>query len=468
MLEQEWRDADALRPDNGRARWLGRAAVARRGRRRSLEPSRRRNARRSPPRMRRATGRVLTTLGGKEFRVGTLGLAHRPTRSRAASCSTTRTRGSRGASSWCRAPGVSGTASVTLSSTGAVGRTHDDRRRHPRVPARRRCRDVARHVQRPHRVRSAHRHGGGRNGARDGRDRRRLAARRSTGGWSAARRRTGTCTRSRPSAGRTPRSRPRSPGGCPRPRAPCRATAAGAPGRTRSCTGRTSRRNEKPIVPAAFTPPTSMNVSRKIPRGPNASPSLRKKISIPGCMKTPFGPSLIRWSSTNRSRNGISVSWVAVTMANGPVSASSLRAFRLISCRSFDGKVLEVRVPGPGERAGTGRRRSGPRSPRPRMPCATAASRQQRRATGDPRGDRAGRRRSSRRRSSRPPRAPRPSAPAPRGARPVPCSRSPRSRRGTAACVPIRSNATAPTCAPSSSSANANRRCSGCSPNSSQ
>ena len=80
-----------------------------------------------------------------------------------------------------------------------------------------------------------------------------------------------------------------------------------------------------------------MNVNRKIPRGPNASPSRRKKISIPGCMNTPFGPSLIRCSSTKRSRNGISVSGVAVTIENGPVSASSLRAFRLISCRSFAG-----------------------------------------------------------------------------------------------------------------------------------
>ena len=102
---------------------------------------------------------------------------------------------------------------------------------------------------------------------------------------------------------------------------------------------------QKPIVPAAFTPATSMNVNRKIPRGPNASPSRRKKISIPGCMNTPLGPSLIRCSSTKRSRNGISVSAVAVTIENGPVSASSLRAFRLISCRSFGGQSFEVRVP---------------------------------------------------------------------------------------------------------------------------
>ena len=126
MLEQEWRDADAVRPDNGRARWLGRAAVAvvvagllaw------SLTQTQRASVATADAESYR---RVLTTLGGKEFRVGTLDsrMTH-PFEGSVVLYD------SHQGQSWgvvlVRAPGVSGTAEVTLSSTGGSdGRTTID------------------------------------------------------------------------------------------------------------------------------------------------------------------------------------------------------------------------------------------------------------------------------------------------------------------------------------------------------
>lgn len=113
-LEQEWSDADALRPDTRRAPWFGRAAVVLAivvalgwG----LAQMQRANVSAEDAESYRT---VLATLGGKEFRVGTLDkqIAH-PLEGSVVLYD------SHQGQSWgivlVRAPGVSGTAAVTLS-----------------------------------------------------------------------------------------------------------------------------------------------------------------------------------------------------------------------------------------------------------------------------------------------------------------------------------------------------------------
>ena len=119
-LEQEWRDADAERPDARRARWIGRAAAvvaiaAALGW--GLSQTHRANVASADAESYR---RVLSTLGGKEFRIGTLDshVAH-PFEGSVVLYD------SHQGQSWgivlVRAPGVSGTASVTLSAPDGSG-----------------------------------------------------------------------------------------------------------------------------------------------------------------------------------------------------------------------------------------------------------------------------------------------------------------------------------------------------------
>ena len=115
-LEQDWRDADAERPDARRTRWLGRAAAvvavaAALGW--GLSQTHRANVASSDAQSYRA---VLNTLGGKEFRIGTLDshVAH-PFEGSVVLYD------SHDGQSWgvvlVRAPGVAGKAIVTLSSS---------------------------------------------------------------------------------------------------------------------------------------------------------------------------------------------------------------------------------------------------------------------------------------------------------------------------------------------------------------
>jgi hypothetical protein len=117
-LEQEWRDADAQRPDLGRARWLGRAAVvvAVAGLLAwSFVQTQRANVASADAASYR---RVLSTLGGKEFRVGRI-----DSRTAHPLDGSVVLYDSHQEQSWgvvlVRAPGVSGTADVTLSSSEA-------------------------------------------------------------------------------------------------------------------------------------------------------------------------------------------------------------------------------------------------------------------------------------------------------------------------------------------------------------
>jgi hypothetical protein len=119
-LEQEWRDADAERPDARRTRWLGRAAavvaiaVALGW---GLSQTHRANIAAADA---ESYHNVLSTLGGKEFRVGTLDshVAH-PFEGSVVLYD------SHQGQSWgivlVRAPGVSGKATVTLSSSDGSG-----------------------------------------------------------------------------------------------------------------------------------------------------------------------------------------------------------------------------------------------------------------------------------------------------------------------------------------------------------
>jgi anti-sigma factor RsiW len=119
-LEQEWRDADAEHPDVRRTRWLARAAglvaiVAVLGW--SFSQMQRANVASADAASYR---RVLSTLGGKEFRVGTLDshVTH-PLEGSVVLYD------SHQGQSWgivlVRAPGVSGRATVTLSSGDGSG-----------------------------------------------------------------------------------------------------------------------------------------------------------------------------------------------------------------------------------------------------------------------------------------------------------------------------------------------------------
>ena len=115
-LEQEWRDADAAQPMAQRARWIGRAAAVAAiaitlgwG----LSQTHRANIAASDA---ASYHNVLDTLGGKEFRIGTLDshVAH-PLEGSVVLYD------SHQGQSWgivlVRAPGVSGTATVTFSSS---------------------------------------------------------------------------------------------------------------------------------------------------------------------------------------------------------------------------------------------------------------------------------------------------------------------------------------------------------------
>lgn len=119
-LEQEWRDADAQRPDARRARWVGRAAAvvaiaAALGW--GLTQTHRASVASADAESYR---RVLATLGGQEFRIGTLDshVAH-PFEGSVVLYD------SHQGQSWgvvlVRAPGVSGTATVTLSTSDGSG-----------------------------------------------------------------------------------------------------------------------------------------------------------------------------------------------------------------------------------------------------------------------------------------------------------------------------------------------------------
>ncbi|MEO8422481.1 MAG: zf-HC2 domain-containing protein [Actinomycetota bacterium] len=123
-LEQEWRDTDAEHPDARRTRWLGRAAavvaiaaVLAWG----LTQTHRANVASADAESYRT---VLNTLGGKEFRVVTLAshVAH-PFEGSVVLYD------SHQGQSWgivlVRAPGVSGKATVTLSSSDGSGTTVD-------------------------------------------------------------------------------------------------------------------------------------------------------------------------------------------------------------------------------------------------------------------------------------------------------------------------------------------------------
>ncbi|MGZ5298602.1 MAG: anti-sigma factor family protein [Actinomycetota bacterium] len=127
ILEQEWRDADAERPDMRRARWLGRAAalvvvVVTLGW--GLSQTHRANVASADA---ESYHRVLSTLGGKEFRIGTLD----PHVTHPFEGSVVLYDSHQG-QSWgivlVRAPGVTGTATVTLSTTdrSGAGRTTID------------------------------------------------------------------------------------------------------------------------------------------------------------------------------------------------------------------------------------------------------------------------------------------------------------------------------------------------------
>ncbi len=123
-LAQEWRDTDAEHPDARRTRWVGRAAavvaiaaVLAWG----LTQTHRANVASADAESYRT---VLNTLGGKEFRVGTLAshVAH-PFEGSVVLYD------SHQGQSWgivlVRAPGVSGKATVTLSSSDGSGTTVD-------------------------------------------------------------------------------------------------------------------------------------------------------------------------------------------------------------------------------------------------------------------------------------------------------------------------------------------------------
>jgi predicted anti-sigma-YlaC factor YlaD len=119
-LEQEWRDTDLERPDARRTRWLGRAAavvVVAAVLGWGLSQTHRANVAADDASSYR---KVLSTLGGKEFRVGTLDshIAHPLVGSIVLY-------DSHEGQSWgivlVRATGVSGTASVTLSSSEGSG-----------------------------------------------------------------------------------------------------------------------------------------------------------------------------------------------------------------------------------------------------------------------------------------------------------------------------------------------------------
>lgn len=116
ILEQEWRDADAEHPDARRTRWIGRAAAiaaiaAALGW--GLSQTHRANVTAADA---KSYQNVLNTLGGKEFRIGALDshVAH-PLEGSVVLYD------SHQGQSWgivlVRAPGVSGTATVTFSST---------------------------------------------------------------------------------------------------------------------------------------------------------------------------------------------------------------------------------------------------------------------------------------------------------------------------------------------------------------
>lgn len=119
-LEQEWRDADAERPDVRRTRWVGRAAAViaiATAVGWGLSQTHRANIASSDAESYR---RVLSTLGGKEFRIGTLdSLGAHPFEGSVVLYD------SHQGQSWgvvlVRAPGVSGTATVTLSKAEGSG-----------------------------------------------------------------------------------------------------------------------------------------------------------------------------------------------------------------------------------------------------------------------------------------------------------------------------------------------------------
>jgi hypothetical protein len=120
ILEQEWRDADMQRPDTHRIRWLGRAAAvvaiaAVLGW--SFTQANRANIASADAQSYR---KVLATLGGKEFRVGTLeSQVEHPLDGSVVLYD------SHEGQSWgivlVRAPGVTGTATVTLSRSDGSG-----------------------------------------------------------------------------------------------------------------------------------------------------------------------------------------------------------------------------------------------------------------------------------------------------------------------------------------------------------
>ncbi len=119
-LEQEWRDADVERPDARRTRWIGRAAAVvaiAAALSWGLSQTHRANVASADAASYR---RVLSTLGGKEFRIGTLDshVTH-PFEGSVVLYD------SHQGQSWgivlVRAPGVSGNAAVTLSTDGSGG-----------------------------------------------------------------------------------------------------------------------------------------------------------------------------------------------------------------------------------------------------------------------------------------------------------------------------------------------------------
>lgn len=125
-LDQEWRDADAVRPAGRRARWIGRAAAVVAlavtlgwG----LSQTNRANVASADAESYR---RVLATLGGNEFRIGTI-----DSRTAHPFEGSVVLYDSHQGQSWgivlVRAPGVSGKAAVTLSSAaGGAGSTTID------------------------------------------------------------------------------------------------------------------------------------------------------------------------------------------------------------------------------------------------------------------------------------------------------------------------------------------------------
>jgi hypothetical protein len=120
ILEQEWRDADAEHPDVRRTRWIGRAAAivaiaAVLGW--SFSQTHRANVASADA---ASYQKVLTTLGGNEFRVGTLDSQIAPPLDGSVVLYDSHER-----QSWgivlVRAPGVSGKAIVTLSMSDRSG-----------------------------------------------------------------------------------------------------------------------------------------------------------------------------------------------------------------------------------------------------------------------------------------------------------------------------------------------------------